>query len=258
MSRGASASKTVTTLELPCLGLPFQLGMLYDCRNDKLVPGITLWDEKLLNAALCEKPQPSSTFSVTAEDSISKKMFNLGVKANLSLSVLNGLVKVSGSAEYLDDRQSSSKEARVTLKYSCTSKFAQLTMEQLATSNIQHPEIFDKGTATHVVTAVQYGAEAFFIFDRKLESDEDYRKVHGEMEVLIKAIPGITEIKGSADLALKDQDKKEVNKFQCKFYGDLILQSNPSTFSDAVKVYKELPAYFGKEGEKTVVSFEQS
>jgi hypothetical protein len=253
MSRGASASRTVTTLELPCLGLPFQLGMLYDCRNDKLVPGITLWDEKLLNAALCEKlPQPSSTFSVTAEDSISKKMFNLGVKANLSLSVLSGLVKVSGSAEYLDDRQSSSKEARVTLKYSCTSKFAQLTMEQLATSNIQHPEIFDKGTATHVVTAVQYGAEAFFIFDRKLESGEDYRKVHGDMEVLIKAIPGITEIKGSADLSLKDQDKKEVNKFQCKFYGDLILQSNPSTFNDAVKVYKELPTYFGKEGEKTV------
>lgn len=27
------------TIELACLGRPFQLGMLYDCRRDVLVPG---------------------------------------------------------------------------------------------------------------------------------------------------------------------------------------------------------------------------
>ncbi|CAI8044660.1 Verrucotoxin subunit beta [Geodia barretti] len=247
MSRGAK-----TTIELPCLGLPFQLGMLYDCRTDQMIPGMTLWDDKLLKAALSERPQPSSTFEVTAEDTISNKMFNLGVQANLSLSVLGGLVNVSGSAKYLDDRQSSSKQARVTLKYSCTSKFQQLTMEQLATSNIQHPDVFDKGTATHVVTAVLYGAEAFFIFDREIESGENYRNIHGNMEVLIKAIPGITEIKGSADLDISDRDKKEADKFQCKFYGDVILESNPSTFQDAISVYKELPKSFGKDGQNTV------
>ncbi len=27
------------TIELACLGRPFQLGMLYDCRKDLLIPG---------------------------------------------------------------------------------------------------------------------------------------------------------------------------------------------------------------------------
>ena len=250
MSRGAASGKAA--IELPCLGLPFQLGMLYDCRTDQIVLGMTLWEEKLLKAALSERPQPSSNFEVTAEDTISKKMFNLGVQANLSLSVMGGLVNVSGAAKYLDDRQSSSKQARVILKYSCTSKFQQLTMEQLATSNIQHPDVFDKGTATHVVTALLYGAEAFFIFDREVESSENLRNIHGNMEVLIKAIPGITEIKGTSSLNISDRDKKEAAKFQCKFYGDLILPSNPSTFQDAVSVYKELPTYFGKDSQNLV------
>ena len=239
-------------LELPCLGLPFQLGMLYDCRSDQLIPGMTLWDDRLLKSALNETSQPSSTFEVAAEDSISKKMSNLGIEANLSLSLMSGLVNVSGAAKYLDDRQSSANQARVTLQYSCTSKFQQLTMEQLASSNIQHPDIFDKGTATHVVTGVMYGAEAFFIFDREVRSNENHRNVQGKMEVLVKALPGISEIKGSADLAISDRDKQEVEKFQCKFYGDFILKNNPSSFQDAVQVYKELPTYFGKQGECTV------
>lgn len=258
MRRTELPTSTITmssksTAALPCLGIPFQLGMLYDCRNDQIVPGVTLWDEKLLKDALSESVQPSTSFEVSAEDNLSKKMFNLGVKANLSLSVMSGLVKVAGSAKYLDDRKSSNNQARVTLKYSCTSKFQQLTMEQLATSNIQHPEVFDKGTATHVVTGVMYGAEAFFIFDRQMESDEDFREIHGNMEVMVKAIPGIIEIKGSADLNISNQERKQVEKFNCKFYGDgFVLKSNPSTFHDAVKVYKELPTYFGEHGKNAV------
>ena len=241
------------TKSLPCLGIPFQLGMLYDCRNDRIVPGVTLWDEKLLKAALSESLQPSASFEVSAEDNLSKKMFNLGVEANLSLSVMSGLVKVAGSAKYLDDRKSSNNQARVTLKYRCTSKFQQLTMEQLATSNIQHPDVFDKGTATHVVTGVLYGAEAFFIFDREVDSDENFREIHGNMEVMVKALPSINEIKGSADLNISDQDKRQVEKFNCKFYGDgFVLKSNPSTFQAAVKVYKELPTYFGEGGKNAV------
>ena len=240
---------TKATLELPCLGRPFQLGMLYDCRRDSLIPGITLWDNSVLKTALSEESQPSSSFEVTAEDSISSKMFNLGVEAGLSLSVLSGLVEVSGSGKYVYDRKSSNNKSRVTLKYNCSSKFQQLTMEQLATSKIQHPDVFEKQTATHVVTGITYGAEAFFIFDREVASNENRHSVLGEMESLVKAIPGITEIKGGAGLDISHQQKQEAEKFQCKFYGDLILASNPSSFQDAVKVYKELPSHFiGKEG----------
>ena len=231
------------TLELPCLGRPFQLGMLYDCRRDALVPGITLWDEKQLNVASSE-PQPNSNFEIIAEDSIKDKMLSLGVEGSLSLSLVGGLVSVSGSAKFVHDRKSSKNTARVTLKYNCTSKFQQLTMEKLATTNIRYPDVFDKGAATHVVTAVLYGAEAFFIFDREVSQGEKYHDIHGQMEALIKAMPTYVDIGGSADVGIKKAEKTETEKFQCKFYGDVILDKNPATFQQAVEVYQQLPKHF--------------
>ena len=233
-------------LELPCLGRPFQLGMLYDCRNDSLVPGITLWNDKLLNDARSERHQPSSGFEIIAEDTTANKMFNLGVEGNLSLSILGGLISVSGSAKYVDDHKSSSNHARVTLKYTSTSKFQQLTMEQLATKHIQYPEVFDEGIATHVVTGVLFGGDAFFIFDREVSQEENYRKVHGDMEVLIKAIPTL-QVGGGVGVDIETKNKQETEKFHCKFYGDLILNNNPSTFQDAVAIYRKLPEYICNE-----------
>ncbi|XP_003388519.1 PREDICTED: verrucotoxin subunit beta-like [Amphimedon queenslandica] len=238
------------TLELPCLGRPFQLGMLYDCRTDSLIPGITLWDNSVVKAALSEEFQPNSSFEVKAEDSVASKMSHLGVEAGLSLSVLCGLVPVSsGSAKYIHDKKFSNNHCRVTLKFSYSSKFQQLTMEQLATSKIQHPEVFEKQTATHVVTGITYGAEAFFIFDREVATNENHCNIQGKMEILVETIPKISKVKGGVALNIGDQDKKETEKFNCKFYGDLILSSNPSSFEDSVKVCNELPSHFlGKEG----------
>lgn len=242
-------------LVLPCLGVPFQLGMLYDCRNNQVIPGVTLWNETLLREALSEHPQPSSAFHIIAEDNISNKSDSLGIEGNLSLSLMSGLVSVEGAAKYFDDRKSSSKHERVTLKYTCTSKFQQLTMEQLATSNIQYPDnVFkEDAQATHVVTAVLYGADAFFLFDREVEINENHRSVHGKMQALIKAIPNFPlGISGGVSINYDSKDKEEADKFHCKFYGDIILDSNPSTYEDAVRIYNDLPKYLGENWQNTV------
>ena len=91
-------------LQMPCLGLPFSLGMLYDCRDDRLIPGVTLWNHSTLKSALDCRPQESSQFSLIAEDSLESKTSSLGVEAGLKLSLLGGLVNVSGSAKFLDDQ----------------------------------------------------------------------------------------------------------------------------------------------------------
>ena len=40
---------------------------------------------------------------------------------------------------------------------------------------------------------------------------------------------------------MTDEDKKEANKLECNFHGDVHLKKNPTTFSDAVHVYQQLP-----------------
>lgn len=40
---------------------------------------------------------------------------------------------------------------------------------------------------------------------------------------------------------ISDEDKEFGNKFSCTFYGDVVLKQNPSTFEEAVNVYRTLP-----------------
>ena len=87
------------TLEMPCLGRPFHLGMLYDCRSDRLIMGMTLWNEEVLKKSTTSWPQTASDFEVIAEDSIEDKVFNLDIDASLKLSFLGGLVNVEGSGK---------------------------------------------------------------------------------------------------------------------------------------------------------------
>ena len=238
------------TVEMACLGRPFRLGMLYDCRRDKLIPGITLWDDNTLKSALDSRPQVGSHSEVIAEDSLESKAFQLNISAALKLSFLGGLVEVSGSGKYLDDRKSSKQQSRVSLKYWSTSRFDQLTMDQLG--NIQYPDVFSSKTATHVVTGVLYGADAFLVFDRQVDVDEKMRTVHGQMEALVKSLPEI-QIEGHAGLDMKDNVKKEAEKLECKFHGDLRLPKNPTTFQDAVKVFQQLPDLLKGDDDSVVV-----
>ncbi|XP_067462997.1 uncharacterized protein [Thunnus thynnus] len=239
------------TMEVAALGRPFSLGMLYDCRKDSLIPGMTLWDLKDLKNDIQERPQHCNDFQIVASESIADKSSALNVEASLKASFLGGLVKVGGSAKYLNDSKTSKHQARVTLKYHATTKVEQLSMNHLGRDNVKHPDVFDKGIASHVVTAILYGAQAFFVFDREVSDEESHQDIHGNMKVMIKKIPTIT-IGGEGSVQMETKDIERVEKFSCKFHGDFLLKKTPTSFQDAVQVYQSLPQLLGTNGENAV------
>ena len=230
------------SLVIPSLGIPFSLGMLYDARSEKIIPGKTLWDAKVLDSAKKVEQQPSSNFEVYTKSTIGEKTKSLNVEASLKLSLMGGMIEIGGAGKYLNDEQNSERQARVTLKYSCTSRFEELTIERIG--SIQYPKVLDDNKATHVVTGITYGTDAFFIFDCSLTEPEKITQISEKMKAVIKVIP----MSGSTSLDIKFGDQKETNKFRCKFYSDLQLPSNPSNFQEAVNVYRELPKLI--KGEK--------
>ena len=233
-------------LEMPCLGRPFQLGMLYDCCNDGLIPGVTLWGPDTLGTAK-HAMMKGSDFEIITEDSFNQKTLHLDVSAGLKLSVLGGLVKAGGSGKFLYDRTTSKSQARVSLRYKSTSRFEQLNMSQLG--KFEYPRVFEDDIATHVVTGVQYGADAVFVFDRQVDSTEKFYQVHGNLEAMISVLPSIDfQVGGSANLDLQKRGNEGIEKIQCKFYGDFILHKNPTTYQEAVRVYQELPKLLGGAG----------
>ncbi|KAJ4919482.1 hypothetical protein JOQ06_022892 [Pogonophryne albipinna] len=244
-------SKGSGTMEVAALGRPFSLGMLYDCRNDSLVPGMTLWDREDLKDHIGERPQHYNDCDIVASESIEDKSKALNVDASLKASFLGGLVQVGGSAKYLNDSKISKNQARVTLNYQATTKFQELSMNHLGRGNVKHPYVFDQGIATHVVTGILYGAQAFFVFDREVSVNENHRDIQGNLKVMIKNIPHLS-IEGEGSLKMKDKDKANVEKFSCRFFGDFLIQKPPTSFQDAVEVYQSLPKLLGANGENAL------
>ncbi|XP_077071165.1 uncharacterized protein LOC143723099 isoform X3 [Siphateles boraxobius] len=245
------ATVGVNVIETAALGRPFQLGMLYDCRKDALIPGITLWDQEKLQQSLRVRPQINTNFKVTASDSIQDKSALLNIDGSLKLSVLGGLVNVTGAAKYLNDTKKSFKQQRLTLHYHSTSRFEELSMNHVVPANIVHHEVLDNDAATHVVTAVLYGADACFVFDREVSSDEEIKTVEGEAKVAFEKLKLIS-VDVNSNLKMNDAQKNAVQKFTCKFYGDFQLPSNPTSFEDALKVFTDLPNQLGEKKELAV------
>ncbi|KAM8730515.1 neoverrucotoxin subunit alpha-like [Acanthopagrus schlegelii] len=238
-------------MAVAALGRPFTLGMLYDGRKDELIPGSTLWDETTLQNSTGRSSQYSSEFEITASDSIESKSSLMDIEGSLKVSFMSGLIEVGGSAKYLNDTKKFKNQSRVTCRYKATTHFNQLSVTKLGTMNPQQIEVIKKGTATHVVTGILYGANAFFVFDSEKLEASSVQDIQGHMEAVIKKIPKFN-IEGSITAQLTEEEKALTNKFSCKFYGDFILERNPTSFEDAVKTYAELPKLLGEKGEKSV------
>ena len=236
---------------IPALGRPFDLGMLYDRRSEKLIVGKTLWSPDHLGQAVKTITKPYTNSEVLAEDTIDDKTSALNIEANIKLSFLGGLVNVQGAAKYLDDRKTSSHHSRVVLKYETTTELKQLTMEHLGRGKVQYPEVFDEDIATDVVVGILYGAKAFLIFDQEVSKDESEKEVHGNMEVLVKALPGIS-VDGRGSVDITEDQKKKTEKMHCKMYGDFRTEESPTTYEEAVRVYKQLPSLIGDKGQNAV------
>ncbi|KAL7852457.1 hypothetical protein SRHO_G00182420 [Serrasalmus rhombeus] len=226
-------------IEMAALGRSLYPGTLYDCRRDSFIPGVTLWDKESLTQDLEVHRQPCTDLKFSASDSLSEKASLLDVSASLKGSILGGLVEVGGSAKYLCDQKTSAHQSRVTLQYSQTTRYEHLTMTQLG--NITYPEVFEEKTATHVVTAVLYGAQAFMVFDKTFSENEDKQEVEGHLNVMVKKIP-LLSIEGEGDLKMNDKEKEMAEHISCTFYGDCVLEENPTTYMEALQLYKKLPS----------------
>ncbi|XP_017576081.1 stonustoxin subunit beta-like [Pygocentrus nattereri] len=227
------------TIEMAALGRALYPGMLYDCRRDSFIPGVTLWDKQSLSKDLDVHRQPKTDLKFVASDSLRDKTSVLDVSASLKASFLGGLVEVGGSARYLSDKKSSDRQSRVTMQYSQTTRFEQLTMTQLG--KISYPQVFEQKTATHVVTAVLYGGQAFMVFDKAVSEKEDKQEVEGNLRVMVKKIP-LFSIEGEGALKMNENEKKMADNISCTFYGDYELQENPTTYMEALQLYKKLPS----------------
>ncbi|MEQ2229400.1 hypothetical protein ILYODFUR_018410, partial [Ilyodon furcidens] len=200
---------------------------------------LSLWDNKFLEDNKRRDEQRSSSFQVISSDSLEEKSSFLDVEASLKASFLSGLIEVSGSAKYLNDKKKFKNQSRVILQYKATSYVSKLSMTSSKAFSAGKLSEEVKSMATHVVTSIQYGANAFFVFDSEKLQSTQVQDFQGTLEGAINKIPKLS-VEGKISAKLSEKENSLLNNISCKFYGDFLLENNPTSFEDALKVYQSL------------------
>ncbi|KAG8147186.1 hypothetical protein E2320_022818 [Naja naja] len=112
----------------------------------------------------------------------------------------------------------------------------QLTMNHLGIQNVSYPAVFEQGTATHVVTTILYGAQAFFVFDREVSSMETVKDIQGSLQLTVKKLISIP---GELEDKLTEEEKENA-------------LSNHHLGHAQTKTQETLPIMLGEHGEKAV------
>uniref|UniRef100_A0A3Q1EV59 Stonustoxin-like helical domain-containing protein n=1 Tax=Acanthochromis polyacanthus TaxID=80966 RepID=A0A3Q1EV59_9TELE len=151
--------------------------------------GITLWDRDDLKKHLGERPQSHNDFEVVASESIEDKSSALNVNSSdfRSKNPPDQLQRPRRLMELLSFRRSLVRSHCDFMFRWCFYVLDRYLVEP--SPLVKHQYITDEDLATHVVTGILYGAQAFFVFDREVSENENHQDIQGDMKAMIKKIP---------------------------------------------------------------------
>ena len=92
------------------------------------------------------------------------------------------------------------------------------------------------------ILGIEYGVQAYFIFEKAMTDLSNEKEVYGELQSVLNVI-SVLSVDANGQVELDDDISSKVNDLNIKFYGDMVLPHNPTTFEEAVKIYRELPSF---------------
>ncbi|XP_026803401.3 uncharacterized protein LOC113547324 [Pangasianodon hypophthalmus] len=222
-----STDFTSEFVEVAALGRPLDLGMLYDCRSDSFSSDIILWEKSLISAMKLSIPRPQTDTKILEKDTLQDRLTALDLSVSLRASVVSGLVEISGASAFINHPVQSQLQDRVTLHYRASTRLDMLSHELLHRFPLS---VTGSTTATHVVVAVLYGSQAFFVFDNKKERSAENTDLK---EVVKKMIASSSQ----TDLLsrLTEKEKTTSSLYDCDAFIDGDVPQSPvdSTLQNA-------------------------
>uniref|UniRef100_A0A8B9H0Z6 Fibronectin type-III domain-containing protein n=1 Tax=Astyanax mexicanus TaxID=7994 RepID=A0A8B9H0Z6_ASTMX len=215
--------------------------MLYDSHSDSFNSGVFLWDEDTLSTMRLSLPRPHTDVRILEGKSLQDGLRALDLTTAVRASVVSGLVEVSGAAAFLKHPTKSHLQDRVTVHYKATTRLDMLSHKLL------HSEapllLTNQNSATHVVVAVLYGAQAYFVLDEKNERSEGSGKLKDEIRRNVKS--------QNVDELLLNLEQADCF-CECDLYADGEDFKHPVDFKTAVKKFRSLHELLEPDSERAV------
>ncbi|KAH0627720.1 hypothetical protein JD844_003856 [Phrynosoma platyrhinos] len=176
-------------MEMPALGRPFRLGMLYDCYKDALLLEHSFVDSKTCEAHTEHSKYTDNVSEQIPYDAIGKRAAALEVKPSLLTSLLCGLFEVDGCAKYLLSAKAFGHPGSLIYRSVAIERFAKLELNDLGPEQLNSSPKTGKWVATHVVTGVWYGDQAICDCDPEAPASENMHENMRRTDVKNAAYP---------------------------------------------------------------------
>ena len=225
----------------PALGQIAGLGVLYDAYNDNFC-GLSIFRREPPQESLEKTDCHGSDIKFVHSDDYKEKFSALKVNAELQASFLGGLVKVSGSGDFLKDDRSSQRIVKSSLVYNITTVHEKINIFSDSLKNSLALEAIQYVPATHVVTEITWGANSIVTAEHKISSNDDILKVQGQFKAALEFVS--LQIKGEVGMKYEGNHSLEGNSFQIKVNGDILSDGDPvpTNFKEALQFIQKVPS----------------
>lgn len=185
------------------------------------------------------------------------KLKDLKLNSSVRVSIMCDMIDlVSGSAQYIDNKKSAERQSNVHVNIHPLTEVKSMSKKQLERKNLRYPDICksgETGSATHVVTEAEYGADFTLTFTKFLSETENLEEAKGQLELGAKELSNIFAIDAEVEGHSKETSQKNVKNIECHFEGDFNLPDDvklPTTYDEAIEFAKGFAEMTSKSMEK--------
>ncbi|KIK20385.1 hypothetical protein PISMIDRAFT_594630 [Pisolithus microcarpus 441] len=185
-------------------------------------------------------PLNHSDLTLSLSDLLKKKINLLDIQAKLSLEILGGLVKVEGSASYLNNAKNNTQARSWTLALKVrTGERRLLFAEDAMSTNVL--EMVKKGyiadnRATHFVSSIVYGGSLIINMTERTTGVTSEESIEGKLALELDQLKGAISLKAGAEAKIEAQFEGVNSKFDLVVHGDVELESAPVKATDVLDV----------------------
>ncbi len=180
-------------------------------------------------------------------NSIQDKFKKFDIEAELQISILADLVKLSGFGAYFNEEKKSARTQSMSLVYIIRTINEEFRLRQ--NRDKVDEEIWKAGSdlqATHVVVGIDWGAVCSITCQCENTDGKDETTVKGALGVHLEKLKALIEDEGSERKSLrglrrKKEEELERFTFNCKSDVSTTDKDLPTTFEGAVELARNLP-----------------
>ncbi len=210
------------------LGRTFGIGSSNPSRPDTVIDDSSgQLDLKTIGAKLKTTKINQKSFKMVSSETLEDRAKGVGMNQSERLSVLCKILPLSGAAKFYSGFEKEPNTVSVTLKLECRSEVEICDVSKLQSITSGLPT-----DVTHVVSGIEFGFEAFYVFQKKVECGMSSKTAKNKLEMIVLCLARSKETKAVGD--------NFCESISCKVFCDSQEESFSISFSDAIESIKLL------------------